>query len=183
MARPDDPDRIAASVESLERAFARLGQVIKANVRDFAAGLHEELRPAGWHVLGIALRGDSGGEPTTVGEIVAATGMDKSVVSRQLRSLKDWGLVSLRRSPEDARVVIVEPTPLARERVARVRAEQRERYTRALAGWSVEDIEKLEELLDRLSASATMPGQADPASSGASADAAGAAAGAASVPR
>ncbi len=138
------------SVDTVERAFQRLGHLVKSQVRMLAASVHPELKPAGWAVMGFALRCEMNGTPATVGDIVAATGMDKSVVSRQLHALKELGLVTQRRSAEDARVIIVEPTADARERFETVRAQQRAIYARALAGWSREDVAKLEELLTRL---------------------------------
>ncbi len=96
------------------------------------------------------LRGGAEGRVITAGDIVAECGMDKSVVSRQLRSLSDWGLVALSRSGGDARVVVVEATPLAKERIRAVRERQRELYASILGGWSREDMGRLDELLNRL---------------------------------
>ncbi len=112
---------LAEAIGALEAAFSRITHVVKRHIRDFATGIHPELRQAGWVVLGTVLRGSADGHPVTAGDIVAECGMDKSVVSRQLRSLSDWGLVELSRSDADARVVVVTVTPLARERVREVR--------------------------------------------------------------
>lgn len=139
-----------AAVDSLEAAFRRVTQVVKRSIRSTAASVHPELRHAGWVVFSVIHRGGAEGQPVTVGEIIAETGMDKSVVSRQLRSLHDWGLIEMRRSEADARVVVVEPTSLAQERFRVVRARQREFYSQILADWSDEDLGKLEELLNRL---------------------------------
>lgn len=144
------PAEVVGAVEALEAAFTRIGHVVKRHLRDFATGIHPELRQAGWMVLGTALRAGSEGRAVTAGDIVTECGMDKSVVSRQLRSLSDWGLVELRRSDADARVVVVSATPLARERIREVRERQRELYASILAGWSREDMGRLEELLNRL---------------------------------
>lgn len=140
----------SVAVDSLEVAFRRVTQLVKHSIRSIAASVHPELRHAGWVVFVVVHRGGADGLPVTVGEIIAETGMDKSVVSRQLRSLNDWGLVEMSRSAADARVVVVEPTALARERFQEVRARQRELYNAMLADWSKEDVGKLEELLNRL---------------------------------
>jgi len=140
----------AAAVEALEGAFRRITQVVKRNVREFATAIHPELRHAGWIVLNTVLRAAADGRAVTVGEIIVETGMDKSVVSRQLRALGDWGLVTMRRSDADARVVVVDPTELARDRIAVVRQRQRERYAEVLKDWSAEDVGRLEVLLGRL---------------------------------
>ncbi|MBO9577872.1 MAG: winged helix-turn-helix transcriptional regulator [Microbacteriaceae bacterium] len=139
-----------AAVESLEVAFRRLTQLMKRSARDFASAVHPELRPAGWVVLGAVLRCGQDHQPVTVGDVIAETGMDKSVVSRQLRSLSDWGLVTLSRSDADARVVVVEVSPLAHERLRVVRARQRERYVQILGDWSPDDVQQLERLLHRV---------------------------------
>ena len=139
-----------AAVEALEAAFTRLGLVLKRNVLQLAAGVHPEMRQAGWAVLGTVLRASRDGTPMTVGEIVTTTGMDKSVVSRQLRSLKDWGLVTMRRDDADARVVVVDPTDEARKRFEAVRARRREIYAELLLDWSTADVAQLERMLGRL---------------------------------
>jgi len=139
-----------ATVESLEVAFRRVTQLVKRMVGTIATGVHPEMRHAGWIVFTVVHRGGPDGQPVTVGEIISETGMDKSVVSRQLRALSDWGLVETHRAAEDARVVVVEPTQLARERFGAVRARQREIYSRLLADWPEADVKRLEQLLNRL---------------------------------
>jgi DNA-binding MarR family transcriptional regulator len=137
-------------VDVLERAFARLAQIFKTQVRTLASGVHPDLRPAGWHVLRMVLKGTPAGGHVTVGDIIVETAMDKSVVSRQLRSLKEWGLVTLTRSDTDARVFVAKPTAEALARYDAVRKHQRELYAQALEGWDDDDVAKLEELLGRL---------------------------------
>jgi len=145
-----DAGEAVETLEALETAFRRVTQVAKHSIREHAAKVHPELRHAGWIVVTVVLRGTADGGPVTVGDIIAETGMDKSVVSRQLRSLNEWGLVRMSRSATDARVVVVEPTALLRERFGLVRERQREMYRAILANWSAEDLGKLEELLNRL---------------------------------
>ncbi|HWK19936.1 MAG TPA: MarR family winged helix-turn-helix transcriptional regulator [Microbacteriaceae bacterium] len=140
----------SAAVESLEVAFRRVTQLVKRSVTTIATSVHPEMRHAGWVVFTVVHRGGTDGQPVTVGEIIAETGMDKSVVSRQLRALSDWELVTTSRSAADARVIVVEPTELARERFRDVRARQREFYRLVLSDWPAADLRKLEELLNRL---------------------------------
>lgn len=148
-ARAADADTSAA-VESLEVAFRRVTQLIKRTVGSIATSVHPEMRHAGWIVFTVIHRGGPDGRPVTVGEIIAETGMDKSVVSRQLRSLSDWDLITTSRAQADARMIVVEPTQLARERFQAVRARQREFYSSVLEDWPHEDLKRLEELLNRL---------------------------------
>jgi len=140
-------DASTANVEALERIFGRLSQIFKHRIQQTALEVHPDLRPAGLQVLRIVMRDDA---TTTVGDIVHETGMDKSVVSRQLRALKEWGLVTLTRSEDDGRVVVVRPTDFAVRRYEEVRERQRATYSTALADWSPSDLAKLEELLARL---------------------------------
>lgn len=141
---------LSAQVDSLEAAFRRVSHLVKRTVVTLATAVHPELRQAGWIVFSLVHRGAASGEPITVAEIIAETGMDKSVVSRQLRALAEWGLVETRRSAADARVIVVTPTELARKRFAEVRARQREIYQGLLAQWPEGDLRTLEELLNRL---------------------------------
>jgi DNA-binding MarR family transcriptional regulator len=139
-----------AAYDAVEAAFRRVGMVAKRTFREFAAAVHPELRQAGWAVLNTVLRADNEACRVTVGDIIAETGMDKSVVSRQLRSLQDWDLVQLSRAETDARVVQVVGTENAHARLRGVRAQQRERYAALLRTWSTEDMVQLEVLLNRI---------------------------------
>jgi len=141
-----------AAIDDLEAAFARIGPLVKTRMQSVAAGVHPDLRPAGWNVLRVVLfhPREHPGRPLTVSDIIAITQMDKSVVSRQLRDLKEWGLVTLTRSHEDARVFLVEATELARERHQAMHAAGRAEYRRILGTWDPADVRKLAELLNRL---------------------------------
>lgn len=146
----------SAAIDGLEAAFATIGPMIKARMMAIAAAVHPDLRPAGWAVLRVVLNAaqSADGRPATVSDIVAETQMDKSVVSRQLRDLKEWGLVSLARSEADARVFEVTPTPEAVSRHAAMRRASRAQYRTVFGEWDEADVEKLTELLERLAQSA-----------------------------
>ncbi|MER7796648.1 MarR family transcriptional regulator [Microbacterium sp. NPDC096154] len=146
----------ATPVDDLEAAFATLGPLVKGRMAAVAAAIHPGLRPAGWNVLRVVLTASHRppGAVLAVSDIVAETQMDKSAVSRQLRDLKDWGLVTLRRSQGDARIFEVSPTPEAIARHAAVRRAARAQYRSVFAEWDERDVEKLTELLGRLAQSA-----------------------------
>ena len=130
----------------VERSFHRLGAISKQAARAQAAHAHPEMRPAGWIVFRVvSLLG-----PVPVADIIAETGMDKSVVSRQLKALREWGLIEVDRDPDDARVVVVRTSELGRERAQRVRGILRERYRAAFETWDESDVDTLAELLERL---------------------------------
>ncbi len=145
-------------LDDLEVAFARLGPIIKQRMHSVATSIHPELRPAGWNVLRLAIWQchERPERPMTVSEIINSTQMDKSVVSRQLRDLKEWGLVTLTRSKDDARVFLVEPTDLAKARVREIHERNRAEFRRAFAAWDPDDVRRLVALLGRL-ADSTAP--------------------------
>lgn len=142
----------AESIEALEAAFARLVPLVREQLRSIAEHIHPEMRAAGMQVLRVAIREHrcSDDAAAAVGDIITQTGMDKSVVSRQLRQLAAWGLVTTRRSTKDGRVILVEATPLALERYESARATVRMANTRILTTWSEADVLELSRLLDRL---------------------------------
>ena len=150
------PSTSGPAIDRLEAAFATIGPMVKARMAAVAAAIHPDLRPAGWAVLRLVLAGAqrADGRPVTVSDIVAETQMDKSVVSRQLRDLKEWGLVTLERSHNDARVFEVSPTPEAVARHAAMRKASRAQYRAVFHEWDESDVEKLTELLTRLAESA-----------------------------
>jgi len=147
-----------SAIDELELAFARIGPMVKARMQSVATSMHPELRPAGWAVLRTVLyhEHEHPGEPLTVSDIIAATQMDKSVVSRQLRDLKEWGLVTLARSTADARVFLVAATEEARARNKANHERARAEYRRVLGEWDPADVRRLTELLVRL-ADSTLP--------------------------
>jgi DNA-binding MarR family transcriptional regulator len=139
-----EPD-IDVAVAAIEQAFARLFVVVKARMREAAATVDPEIQPATWTVLRQVLRSPS----AHPGDIVAATGMDKSAVSRHLKLLRSRGLVDMIHSPEDGRSIIVTPTDSARAGVATAADLWNERYRGFLETWSAADLATFTSLLDR----------------------------------
>ena len=144
LARPE-------SIEGLEAVFQRLMPLVREQLRAFAEQIHPGLRPASMQVLRAAIQEHraSDGGAIAVGDIIQRTSMDKSVVSRQLRQLSAWGLVTTRRSAQDGRVILVEASPLALERFDAARAAVRERNARILVNWPESDVRELTRLLER----------------------------------
>lgn len=139
------------SIEALEAAFVRLLPVVREQLREHAQRIHPEMRAAGMQVLRVALRAHRFGEgPVSIGDIITQTAQDKSVVSRQIRQLVEWRLITTRRAEQDRRVILVEPTPLALARSAAARSSVRMVNKRILATWPEEDVLELGRLIDRL---------------------------------
>jgi len=141
----------------VERSFHKLGALAKHTARAQATIVHPELRSAGWMVF----RTISHSGPVAVADIIAETGMDKSVVSRQLKSLREWGLVEVGRDAHDARVVVARLSPLGEERSAQVRERILERYRSALESWTGDDLATLADLLERLAPAVEAPLRAE----------------------
>ena len=145
MVRMTEP-AVEDALARVERSFHRLGAISKQAARAQASEAHPGGRPAGWIVFRVVAML----EPVPVADIIAETGMDKSVVSRQLRALREWGLIEVDRDPDDARVVVVRMSELGRERAPAARRILRDRYRTAFDTWDEADVDTLADLLDRL---------------------------------
>ncbi|WP_159609891.1 MarR family winged helix-turn-helix transcriptional regulator [Glutamicibacter sp. JC586] len=141
----------AVALDDIEAAFARLSPAVKGRMAQNARLFHPELRGAGFSVLRVvllhSLRGPEG--ELTVSDIVCDTHMDKSVVSRQLKDLKAWGLIQAERSEQDARVFFVSPTEFALQRFKEIKSTTRADYLDAFASWDPSDVTELAALLTR----------------------------------
>jgi DNA-binding MarR family transcriptional regulator len=154
VAQPDSAEgRVAQPhsgevVDSIEQSFSQLFGVVKAAMREAAATLGPDVQPAAWVVLRWVLRN----APTQAGAIAAGTGMDKSAVSRQLKDLRERGLVDAEQSATDARSVLISPTPEALRRVGLVRDEWSRRFRGILGTWSDDELSTFAVLLERFAA-------------------------------
>ncbi|GAA3591175.1 MarR family transcriptional regulator [Klugiella xanthotipulae] len=111
-----------------------------------ASLVHPHLQPAGLTVL----RWVAANEPAQAGQVAATLDMDKSAVSRQLRALRDFGLVEGEPDPEDGRAMLLRLTPAGRTQLDKLRVLSREKFYSRLDGWSLEDMEALRRYLERL---------------------------------
>jgi len=137
-----EPSRAAASL-SIEGEMARLVRSVRASLHESALRFSPDVQPSGYTVL----RSVVTSHPATPAAIIVATGMDKSAVSRQLRILKDLGFVTNVPDPDDRRASLYAPTPLALERMDRVRLEVQADYTGLLDGWPIDDVDQFARLL------------------------------------
>jgi DNA-binding MarR family transcriptional regulator len=135
-------------VDSIEQSFSRLFVLVKGNLRDAAASLGPDLQPAAWGVLRHVMRN----APTQAGAIATATGMDKSAVSRQLKELRERGLVTMVQGADDARAVLVSPSDEGLRRVGEVVAGWNAQLRESFEGWSEEELATFERLLARFTA-------------------------------
>lgn len=139
-------------LDDIEVAFARLAPLIKVRMSESATSFHPQLRSASFTVLRMALI-HAVRTPTSclaVSDIVAETQMDKSVVSRQLKDLKEWGLIELERSTSDARVYWVRPTKAALERYKALKRSTRSEYGALFESWEPEQVAQFGVLLTKM---------------------------------
>jgi DNA-binding MarR family transcriptional regulator len=88
--------------------------------------------------------------PISVGDLADRAGRDYTTVSRQLKKLKELGLVDRTSSKADQRVSVAEITAEGR-RMTGALDSARERLARvALAEWDVSELDQLVGLLERL---------------------------------
>jgi DNA-binding MarR family transcriptional regulator len=75
--------------------------------------------------------------------------MDKGAVSRQLRTLRELGLVLSEPDPLDGRATLVQLTEEGRARLERIREIGRERFYDRIETWSDKDLRAFSAMLGR----------------------------------
>jgi DNA-binding MarR family transcriptional regulator len=142
-ARTATDDEIASVEEQLRRLFVRVRMVWK----EAAAAVHPDLQPVGYKILSaIVHRGR-----LHAGAIAETLGIDKSVVSRQVKHLEALGLAQVVPDPEDGRARFVEATPTAITSVEQKRSRMQQKLYAQLRTWPGDDVDTLATLLGRLS--------------------------------
>ena len=129
----------------LEREIGLLLRRSRAISARLAGELHPDLDGAAYGLL--ALLQDAG--PLRASDLVARLGLDKSTVSRQVGTLAQLGLVDRAADPADGRAQVLTPSAEGSARLSRLREARRARWEDDLAGWPVEDVATLAELLHR----------------------------------
>jgi DNA-binding MarR family transcriptional regulator len=87
--------------------------------------------------------------PSHAGRIATELLMDKGAVSRQLRALRELGLVQSERDPLDGRATLVQLTDDGRARVERIREIGREQFYGRIENWSDKDLRTFSAMLGR----------------------------------
>jgi DNA-binding MarR family transcriptional regulator len=137
-------EAIAEAEEQLGVLFGRVRLVYK----EAAAQIHPDLQPVGYKILSSIVRL---GE-TNASALAIALETDKSIVSRQLRTLEEAGLISIRVDPADARARVLAPTPEAVEKDGAARARQQERLRGLLASRPEDEVRAFAGILRLISA-------------------------------
>lgn len=146
-------DEIAAVEEQFRSLFVR----VRAVWKEAAAAVHPELQPVGYKILSAVVRRG----PMHAGAIAETLEIDKSVVSRQLKHLESLGLATSQPDPSDGRARIIEPTPVAIERVGRRSSRMQQQLYSQLRTWPAGDVDELARLLGRLTAGVLGPERPD----------------------
>jgi DNA-binding MarR family transcriptional regulator len=131
------------AVLAVEGEMARIVRATRAFLLENATRFSSELPPSGFWVLRYVVKN----APVAPGAIVAQVGMDKSVVSRHLRLLKDLGFVTSVPDPADGRASLYDPTAAALQRMEEIRHEVQASYAGVLDDWSDADVREFVRLL------------------------------------
>src|SRR5918996_1731345 len=83
-------------------------------------------------------------------QLAEAVGIQGATLTHHLNAMEDDGLLTRRRDPANRRVHLVELTPAGEELFHRLRGAAVAHDERLRAGLAPEDLERLEQLLDRM---------------------------------
>lgn len=114
--------------------------------KEAAAQIHPDLQPIGYKILSAIVRL---GE-TNAHVLAEQLETDKSVLSRQLRTLEEIGMISSRADERDGRARVLAPTEEALRRVQSVRASRHEHLTALLASQPEDDVRAFASVLREL---------------------------------
>ena len=145
-------DAIAAGIAEVEEQMTALAGRIRATTREAAAAIHPELPPIGYKMLRVIRRCGSAHASAVADQL----GVDRSVVSRQLRQLQDLGLVEVGADAQDGRVRVLALTPAGRAGIDADDA-QGSRLIRGLGTWDRTDLDAFAGFLARLNAGGDAP--------------------------
>jgi DNA-binding MarR family transcriptional regulator len=115
--------------------------------RESAARMHPELQPAGYKLISFISRTG----PTNAHQLAERFEMDKSMVSRQIRMLEEFGLVESRPDEHDGRLRVLTATPDACTMLAELRSELAERMRTVLAGLTSDEVKAASKAFSLLS--------------------------------
>lgn len=161
-------DGIAAGIAEVEEQMTALAARIRATTREAAARIHPELPPIGYKMLRVIRRCGSAHASAVADQL----GVDRSVVSRQLRQLQDLGLVEVGADAQDGRVRVLALTAAGRAGIEADDAEGGSRLIRGLGAWTRADLDAFAGYLARLNAGASTDAAPGPLGCGTDADAA-----------
>jgi DNA-binding MarR family transcriptional regulator len=135
----------AALVNGVGDELGQLMASMRSLSHHLAALVDPELQAAGlWVIRWLSQNG-----PSHAGQIATELLMDKGAVSRQLRALRELGLVQSDPDPLDGRATLVQLTEEGRARLERIREAARQRFYGRIENWSDKDLRAFAAMLAR----------------------------------
>ncbi|MCU1482228.1 MAG: hypothetical protein JWQ19_3014 [Subtercola sp.] len=140
-----EPKTRSEAIGSIEDAIGRLIRTVRTTLSDNASAFAPGLTPTAYSIMSVIDRM----HPVTPAAIIEATRIDKSLVSRQLRILKDAGFITSAPDPHDRRADLFSPTAEAGARFADIRSQNRARFASGFDSWSEDELATFAALLDK----------------------------------
>lgn len=114
-------------------------------VANSAEHFHADLQPAAYQIaVMLSLSG-----PSKAGSLAKKLGMDKSAVSRLVKSLCGTGLATASSDPEDGRGIVYSLTDQGDDRVRAANVIKSDAYFSRIKGWSVDEMAQFAHLLKK----------------------------------
>ena len=141
MAMEKDLQRVEDAVEGLGRLFHSQEPAVR-RARRAGVELSRTAQKLLWHVVTES--------PIRISDLGKSVGMADAIVSRQVKTMEELGLVERIASKDDGRVALVRPTPSGRAAGRRLRRAADEIFREQMAGWSARALGDLASHLERL---------------------------------
>jgi DNA-binding MarR family transcriptional regulator len=139
-----------ADIHAIQWAIRRLVQGSRKTLIADAGAVAPEMTPAAFVIMTRIVDMF----PVSPAAIIAVTGLDRSVVSRNLTALTREGYVVSESDPHDGRVSLFSPTPDAAAKFGDVRQMNHDRIADVIGDWTHEDVSTFITLLERFTKSA-----------------------------
>ncbi|AZZ54062.1 MarR family winged helix-turn-helix transcriptional regulator [Rathayibacter festucae] len=136
----------ASALLQVEEQITALAVQVRTAVRDAAASIDPGLPPFGLRLLRMLERCG----PVHSSVAAERLGVDRSVISRQIRQLCALELVGTAPDPADGRARFLTLTEHGRERMGDLGGQQRQRMQEALSSWPEADLLAFAGYLERL---------------------------------
>lgn len=142
--------KFETDIRAIQEAISKLVRSSRKAVLTSAGTVAPGMAPAAFVIM--ARIADVA--PMSPAAIIAATGLARSVVSRQLTALVKEGYLVSEPDPRDGRVALFSPTLEAAAKFGDVSKDRRDGIADMLEGWTQEDVSTFVTLLERFAQSA-----------------------------